>query len=120
MSYHTFMPAWAIIREARTRAGLTQRALAERAGKAQSEIAKIERGRRDPTVSTLERLVRAAGFDLRIQLVPHDPPDEQLIEAHLRLTPDERLAALDDFNEFVASAPLFDGHDLTIPNVAFR
>ena len=90
------MPAWAVIQEARKRAGLTQRALAERAGKAQSEIAKIERARRDPTFSTLERLVRAAGFDLRIQLVPYDEHDEELIRAMLELTPEERLTSLEE------------------------
>lgn len=98
------MPAWAIIREARARADLTQRALAERAGKAQSEIAKIERGRRDPTVSTLERLVRAAGFDLKIQLVPSDDHDERLIEAMLSAPVEERLDSLEEQSEFFASA----------------
>ncbi len=102
------MPAWAIIREARSRARLTQRALAERAGKAQSEIAKIERGRRDPTVATLERLVRAAGFDLRIQLVPHDDHDDQLIRAMLELTPEERLASLEDQLEFFSQARIVE------------
>jgi transcriptional regulator with XRE-family HTH domain len=100
------MPAWAIVREARERAELTQRQLAERADKAQSEIAKIERGRRDPTFSTLERLVRAAGFDLRIQLVPHDDHSEQLIRAMRELSPDERLASLEEQLEFLAEAQI--------------
>jgi transcriptional regulator with XRE-family HTH domain len=108
MSYHVTVPAWAIVREARERAELTQRQLAERADKAQSEIAKIERGRRDPTFSTLERLVRAAGFDLRIQLVPHDDHDEQLIRAMRELSPDERLASLEEQLEFLAEAQLAD------------
>jgi transcriptional regulator with XRE-family HTH domain len=103
------MPAWAIIREARARAGLTQRDLAERAAKAQSEIAKIERGRRDPTFSTLERLVRAAGFDLRIQLAPHDDHDEQLIHAMRELSPDVRLASLEEQLEVLSEAKLV-GH----------
>lgn len=102
------MPAWAIIREARERAGLTQRELAARAEKAQSEIAKIERGRRDPTVSTLERLVRAAGFDLKIQLVPRDDHDEQLMRAMLELTPEERLVSLEDQLELLAEARIVD------------
>lgn len=102
------MPAWAIIREARERAGLTQRELAARAEKAQSEIAKIERGRRDPTVSTLERLVRAAGFDLKIQLVPRDDHDEQLMRAMLELTPEERLVSLEDQLELLAQARIVD------------
>jgi transcriptional regulator with XRE-family HTH domain len=96
------MPAWAIVREARERAGLSQRDLARHAGKAQSEIAKIERGRREPTFATIERLVRAAGFDLRIQLVPHDDHDERLIEAMLALSPEERLASLEEQLAFFA------------------
>lgn len=103
------MPAWAILREARHRAGLTQRDLAVRAGKSQSEIAKIERARRDPTVTTLERLVRAAGFDLRIRLVPHDEHDEELIRAMLALTPEERLASLEEQLELFAEARIVDG-----------
>jgi len=97
------MPAWAIVREARERAELTQRELAARARKAQSEIAKIERGRRDPTFSTLERLVRAAGFDLRVQLVPHDDHDERLIRAMLELTPEERLTSLEEQLDLLSS-----------------
>jgi transcriptional regulator with XRE-family HTH domain len=87
--------AWAVLQEARRRAGLTQRELAKAAGKPQSAIAKIERGRRDPRLTTLEELVRAAGFDLRIQLVPRDRHDEQLIDAMLALTPAQRLALLE-------------------------
>lgn len=102
------MSAWAIVREARERADLTQRQLAERAGKAQSEIAKIERGRRNPTFSTLERLVRAAGFDLRIQLVPHDDHDAELIRAMRELSPDERLASLEEQLEFLSEARIVD------------
>jgi transcriptional regulator with XRE-family HTH domain len=108
MSYHRGVAAWAIVREARTRAGLTQRALAERAGKAQSEIAKIERGRRDPTFATLERLVRAAGLDLRIELAPRDDHDRQLIRDMLERTPAERLASLEENLEFFATARFVD------------
>ncbi len=96
--------AWAIIREARHRAGLSQRALARRAQTAQSEIARLERGRQEPTFRTLERLVRASGFDLRIQLVPHDDHDERLIEAMLSVPVEERLESLEEQSEFFASA----------------
>lgn len=98
------MAAWAIVREARARAKLSQRVLAQRARTAQSEIARIERGRQDPTFRTLERLVRAAGFDLKIQLVPHDDHDERLIEAMLALTPEERLETLEEQSSLFASA----------------
>jgi transcriptional regulator with XRE-family HTH domain len=88
--------AWAILQEARRRAGLTQEELAGAAGKPQSTIAKIERGRRDPTLTTLQELVRAAGFDLRLQLVPRDGHDQQLIDLMLALSPAERLATLEE------------------------
>ena len=89
------MAAWAIVREARARAGISQRELAARVGKAQSEIARIEGGRQDPAFSTLLRLVRAAGFDLDLRLVPRDDHDERLIDAMLARSPEERLAALE-------------------------
>ena len=57
-----------LLADARQRAGLTQRELAERAGTAQSVVARIENGRTSPTFETLERLVRAAGSSLRLSL----------------------------------------------------
>jgi transcriptional regulator with XRE-family HTH domain len=97
------LSAWAVLREARARAALSQRELAARAGKAQSEVARIEAGRQDPTFATLDRLVRAAGFDLRITLVPHNDHDERLIDVMLALSPDERLAALEAEADFLTS-----------------
>ena len=98
------MPAWALLREARARANVSQRALAGRANIAQSEIARLESARQEPTFARLERLVRAAGFDLKIELVPHDDHDERLIEAMLALTVEERLEGLEAESEFFASA----------------
>jgi len=87
--------AWALVQEARRRSGLTQAELARRAGVPQSSVAKIERGRRDPSLSTLDRLVRAAGLELRVQLAPRDDHDLQLIDAMLDLTPEQRLESLE-------------------------
>jgi transcriptional regulator with XRE-family HTH domain len=98
------MAAWALLREARARASLSQRALAVRARTAQSEIARIENGRQEPSYATLERLVRAAGFDLRVELVPHDGHDERLMDAMLALPVEERLDSLEAQSEFFASA----------------
>jgi transcriptional regulator with XRE-family HTH domain len=94
------MAAWAIVREARAASGLTQRALAELAGIAQSEIARIESGRQEPSFDRLARLVRAAGFDLRVQLVPSDLHDEHLIDQMLSLSVEERLGSLEEQSEF--------------------
>ncbi len=67
-----------LILQARLRAKLSQRALAARAGTSQSTIAAYERGTKDPTYQTLSRILRAAGFDLRLRLTPHDDHDESL------------------------------------------
>jgi transcriptional regulator with XRE-family HTH domain len=53
-----------LLRTARTRAGLSQRALAQRAGTSQAAVAAIETGRKSPVLPTLERLLAAAGAQL--------------------------------------------------------
>jgi transcriptional regulator with XRE-family HTH domain len=56
-----------LLKEARDRAGLTQRELARRAGTSQAMVARIERGQQSPSVATLERLIRACGLELRVE-----------------------------------------------------
>lgn len=102
------MPAWALLQEARRRAGISQQELARRASRPQSTIAKIERGRRDPSLATLERLVAAAGFELRIRLEPRDDHDAQLILAMLELTPEERLIELEEADSAFADVEVRD------------
>lgn len=63
-----------IIRDARLRAGLTQVQLAVRAGVTQSVISTYENGRREPSLAALQRLVRAAGFEASVDLLPVDAP----------------------------------------------
>jgi transcriptional regulator with XRE-family HTH domain len=41
-------------------------------------IGAYERDQRQPTLATLLRLLRAAGFDLRLHLAEYDPHDEIL------------------------------------------
>src|ERR1700675_1183051 len=94
MSYHAYMSAGDLVREARLRAGLTQRELASRAGTAQPMIARIERGLARPSLERVLKLVRACGFDLEISLAPLDEDAWTLAEQNDCLTPDQRL---DDF-----------------------
>lgn len=98
------MAAWAVLREARAQAGLSQRALAARAGIAQSEIARIESGKQDPSFERLSRLVRGAGFDLKVVLAERDDHDVQLIRDVLSLSPEERLDSLEAVEDFFADA----------------
>jgi transcriptional regulator with XRE-family HTH domain len=57
-----------LIRTARLRAGRSLRQLADAAGTSHSTIATYERGAKVPTVSTLDRLVRACGYEPRVTL----------------------------------------------------
>lgn len=83
-----------LVREARRRAGLTQRELAARVGTTQPAIARIESGRSAPSFERILRLVRACGLDLDIRVVPLDEDAWTLAEQGRRLSPDERLDRL--------------------------
>ncbi|WMF04635.1 helix-turn-helix transcriptional regulator [Micromonospora robiginosa] len=60
------------LRHERERAGLTQQALAARAGLSQAAVARIERGDRLPSLTTAERLLTALDRQLRIEVEPLD------------------------------------------------
>ena len=62
------MNAAALVREARTRSGLTLREHAHRAGTSHTALAAYEHGRTTPGTATLERIVAAAGFTLDVTL----------------------------------------------------
>ena len=94
-----------LLQEARTRAGLSQRELARRAGTAQSVVARVERGQTSPTVETLSRLMAATGFNIDMKLVSRptaDPLieafkrdiDRSLLRRNLEKTVDERVRSL--------------------------
>lgn len=57
-----------LIRTARRKAGLSQAEVARRAGTSQPTFARYEGGHVAPSLSTLERLVRACGEDLVVEL----------------------------------------------------
>lgn len=81
-----------LIVEARKRADLTQRELAERAGTTQSSIARWEGGRTEPGFATVVRLLRLCGFVLDVHLESYDDglrDDWSQAQRLLRLTPDE-------------------------------
>lgn len=87
------MDSWAgnLIKLTRLETGLSQRELARQAGTSQATIAAYEAGRKSPTMDTLLRIVRAAGRDLRIELVPADAHDE-VVRAYEARLPDKVVA----------------------------
>lgn len=94
------VPAWAIVQEARRRAGLSQAGLARLSGTSQSAIARYERARALPSLTTLYRLVRACGLDLRMHLEPFaGDPRQGLISDALARTVEDRLRSNDSFTE---------------------
>ncbi len=85
----------ALVRKLRLSAGLSQRALARRAGTSQPAVARYERGGATPSWETLQRLAVACGRQVRISAeAVSDPHDVELAGLLLRLTPEERLRAL--------------------------
>ncbi len=64
------MDAAALIRRVRTERGLSLRELATRAGTSHSTLVAYEAGRKVPSVATLDRIVRAAGYELDARLAP--------------------------------------------------
>ncbi|HEX2058686.1 MAG TPA: helix-turn-helix transcriptional regulator [Actinomycetota bacterium] len=89
------MGTWAgdLIRVARHDGGFSQRDLARRAGTSQAAISAYESGTRSPTLDTLARIVRAAGQDLRIQVVAYDDHDDS-VAAYEASLPEAARAAL--------------------------
>jgi transcriptional regulator with XRE-family HTH domain len=73
---------------------MTQRQLAARAAVTQPTVARIESGEADASFERILQLVRAAGFDLEIHVVPLDEDAFAMAEQNLLRTPDERLDAL--------------------------
>ncbi len=95
--YDQRMTSGTLIRQARTRAGLSQVQLAERSGKDRAQIARWERDAVTPSLETLRELLHACGFDLDLSLVPYRGPDAQLearLEKALERTPQERLQTM--------------------------
>lgn len=64
----------AALARAREAAGITQSALAERAGVSQAYIAKLERGDANPTIGHVGRLLACMWFKPSLAVTPMGPP----------------------------------------------
>ncbi|MBM4363383.1 MAG: helix-turn-helix domain-containing protein [Deltaproteobacteria bacterium] len=86
------MTAGSLLRDARTRHGLTQRQLAIRARTSQAAISRIERDLVSPTVATLGELLRLMNEELVLDAREVDwGHDRTLIRKTLAMTPAERF-----------------------------
>ena len=71
--YEELQPELQVIRamiDARTSQNLTQKELAERTGINQTDICKLERGTRNPSLKLLKRLAEGMDMVLRIEFIP--------------------------------------------------
>lgn len=89
-----------MVRYGRRRAGLTQRELAAKSGIPQETIARIEGGRVDPRIGTVDRLLEACEMGLEVMPRLGIGIDRTQFVRLLEMTPSERLelAIEDDRN----------------------
>ncbi len=85
-------PGAGLLRYARLKAGLSQTELADKAGVPRSMVSAYERDQRQATLPTLARLLKAAGYELRMHLEPYDGHDDVLASLEERRSPQERQA----------------------------
>jgi transcriptional regulator with XRE-family HTH domain len=91
-----------LLREARTRHGVSQEQLAIRAGTTQSAISRIEKDRISPTVQTLTQLFHLLGEELVLEAEKRDTGvDLSLTRRNLELSPEQRVQRGLDFADFV-------------------
>jgi len=91
MEYRIGMDAARLLRQARARSGLSQRALAERVGISQPMISAIEGGLQDPRHGTLDKLLRACGQELDLVLTAGEGVDATQFIAGLRRSAQARV-----------------------------
>lgn len=93
-----------LIKEARLRAGLSQRALAEHMGTSQPAVARWETCRQEPGFDTVVKALRACGFDLEVRLAPRDDSDERFFVQYRAMAPETRVQSLLNMLDFEREA----------------
>ena len=83
-----------LIREARTRAGLTQDELSELSKRPRSLIARWEQGTVDPSVDNFLEIIEACGFELPLVLVKRDRAFDERLDKNRQLSPERRAHRL--------------------------
>ncbi|HEY6378335.1 MAG TPA: helix-turn-helix transcriptional regulator [Candidatus Dormibacteraeota bacterium] len=83
-----------VVREARRRAGITQRQLAARLGTHQSVVARWEALQTSPAFDAVCAACAACGYDLDWQLRLHDVDTERVLHEQRRRSPAARVASV--------------------------
>jgi transcriptional regulator with XRE-family HTH domain len=88
------MDAAELLREVRSRHGVSQRSLARRCRTSQTYISRIERGDISPSFNALNKLLQAMGERLELSAVPRrgNQSTDELRADFEQLSPGERIA----------------------------
>ncbi len=91
-----------ILRDARHRAGVSQRQLAIRTGIAAPSISRIENGRESPSFERFAACLEALGFEPAVELreLAGSEADPVHLAAEAQLTPSQRLESLFGWMQF--------------------
>lgn len=92
----------AILRDARQRAGVSQRQLAIRTGVAAPAISRVENGHESPSFERFTDFMAALGFEPSVELreLSSSAADPVHLAAEARLTPSQRLESLFEWMKF--------------------
>jgi transcriptional regulator with XRE-family HTH domain len=91
-----------VLRDARRRAGISQKQLAIRTGIAAPSISRIENGHESPSFERLTACLEALGFEPKLELLPlsGSQADPVHLAAEAELTPAQRLESLFEWMRF--------------------
>jgi transcriptional regulator with XRE-family HTH domain len=105
-SRHVERLAGNLLKVARAKKGMSQRELAEAAHVAQSTIARIESGSRQPSLPVLAKILAALNLEMRITLSDYDSHDDVLDDEDARLSADQRANRHSAQDRFAVGRPV--------------
>lgn len=91
-----------ILRKTRSKAGVTQQALAVRTGIAAPAISRIENGHESPSFERFAACMEALGYAPSVELRPlgESEADVEHLAAEMKLSPSQRLQSLFEWMRF--------------------
>src|ERR1044072_5998447 len=95
------MTAASSVNHSRRSAGISQRELSRATGELRSATARIERRQQIPRADTLDRLLDACGFELRLGPSRGGGVDRSQIREWLDMSPEERLRRATGYGRMV-------------------
>lgn len=103
-----------LVRQARHRSGISQRALARRAGTSQAAISRIEAGLEEPGFERFQALMQSLGWQPSVELKPlagHRAEPRRLLEERHRTPSDRVLEGINGARFVLRLREAVDAHD---------